>query len=122
MTAKLEKKIDDLIASSRTLCIVELCDEYMKDEGCRLVCNKLSSLDTITTLDFRGNDIQQMGAQSIIELLSKNTNITTLKLEWNLIGLHNTVSILCDGLLSSSICHLDLRNNKIDSTGGQIIS
>eukprot|EP01084_Bolivina_argentea_P258519 435859_1 len=121
MTSKLEKLINDLL-SSNPLYVAELCDEYIKDDGCKMICDKLSSIDTIHTIDFRGNDIQQIGAQSIVELIKQNKNITTIKLQWNLLGLQNALSTLCEGLMLSSIRHLDLRNNKISSNDGKIIS
>eukprot|EP01084_Bolivina_argentea_P071344 129740_1 len=120
MSSKLHKLINNLL--SNHLYVAEICDEYIKDEGCKIVCDKLGVMDTIHTINFRGNDIQEIGVKSIVELIQRNKNIINLKLEWNLLGLQNAISVLCDGLLLSSISHLDLRNNKIDSNGGKIIS
>jgi len=121
MASKIQKIVDELTSSSQPLHVVEIYDQYMQDEGCRFLCNKLSSIDSVHTIDLRGNDIQETGVQSLVQLIQQNRNIKTLKLEWNLIGLHDALSVLCDGLISSNIMHLDLRNNKIDSNGGKIL-
>ena len=122
MATKLTKIINELLNSPSPVSTVEICDQYIKDSGCQIVCDKLSSIDTIQTINFRGNDIQQIGAEAIIKLIHHNANINTLKLEWNLLGLNSALSVLCEGLKLSSVRYLDLRNNKIDSNGGKILS
>ena len=57
MATKLEQLIDTIVSSSESTHSVAICDQYIKDAGCEIVCNKLVEINSINTVDLRGNDI-----------------------------------------------------------------
>jgi len=123
MASKVDGIVKDILShSGGAPSTVKVCDQYLKDEGCRQLCEALTNHNTVHTLDLKGNDIQQLGAQSLADLIQRNTSITTLKLEWNQLGQEMALSALCDGLSRSRVQRLDLRNNKIGGSGGRILS
>jgi len=97
-----------------------LLNDCMLDEVClKELLMKLSQNTIIKTLDLRGNNIRQHGAESLGQFLKKNNSIEVLLLEWNSLGVWEaSFGLFCEGLLSnSSLKTQDLRNNQIDHSG-----
>ena len=76
----------------------------------------------ITSLDLRGNQIGDHGAEALADALKANTSITSLSLCWNLIGNHGAET-LADALkANTSITSLNLSFNKISDHGATALA
>eukprot|EP00462_Mataza_sp_D1_P022134 CAMPEP_0175130184 /NCGR_PEP_ID=MMETSP0087-20121206/5873_1 /TAXON_ID=136419 /ORGANISM="Unknown Unknown, Strain D1" /LENGTH=755 /DNA_ID=CAMNT_0016412389 /DNA_START=934 /DNA_END=3201 /DNA_ORIENTATION=+ len=97
---------------------VSLADKYLQDNGCVELCVNLQGKRTLTSLDLRGNDIGTKGFEALGRLLVDTPSLRSLCLEWNNLGEHTSIECISHALCHcDTICHLDLRNNKLDAHG-----
>eukprot|EP00397_Hematodinium_sp_SG-2012_P039645 GEMP01043317.1.p1 GENE.GEMP01043317.1~~GEMP01043317.1.p1 ORF type:complete len:434 (+),score=95.43 GEMP01043317.1:30-1304(+) len=89
------------------------------DDSCADIAKFLKSNGYCEFLDLRGNSIGPKGGMMLADALKGNQKLKSLCLKWNLIGKDPAaVEALCKALYSNmSLCHLDLRNNRVCPAG-----
>jgi len=99
--------------------VISYANESLKDEAIQQICQQLvDSGRTISKLDLKGNDVRDLGALALGNLIAKVT-VRELSLEWNSLGDGNAVGTLCQYLQNcSTLRHLDLRNNNLGPEAG----
>lgn len=65
---------------------INLVDQYIGDEGSRLLGRVLAQNQNLTQLELKGNNIGSEGIIDIIEGLRGNDNLRVLCLMWNSLG------------------------------------
>ena len=72
-------------------------------------------------LSLRGSQLSADGAAVLADALRANSSVTTVSLEWNTVGVHeSSMQSLCDALeVNQTITSLDLRNNSIRSVASE---
>lgn len=103
---------------------ININDNYIRDEGCKILANFLQSNPQIVSIDMKGNNITGRGLSDICEVLKLNKILKSLNLEWNSVGID---SIGLESLASyltqnNSLNHLDLRNNRISQNDSAILA
>ena len=116
----LRKNLESQKNSSR----INLNDNYIRDEGCKIVGDFLQANPQISMLELKGNNITGKGLNLIIQALQNNYKLKSLNLEWNSIGLDASgLEILANYAgQSNSLNHLDIRNNRITSNDANTLS
>ena len=66
---------------------IAFSDTFMGDEGCRTLCEQLKDNRHVRSLDLRGCNIRSDGADALATLVSSNSTLTFLGLEWNGVGM-----------------------------------
>ncbi len=66
---------------------IAFTDSFLGDEGCTDLVEALQHNPYITALDLRGCNIRSDGASALAQMLTSNTSLRTLGLEWNGIGM-----------------------------------
>ena len=97
-------------------------DACLGDEGIRDLVTALDHRRDITSLDLRGCHVHAPGAAALKVLLTRSGAgrlIGSLSLEWNALGTSDAGPRALAGVLAAnvSLTTLDLRNNRIGSTG-----
>ena len=96
-------------------------DKCLGDEGIRELCAALQSRRDVTSIDLRGCNAQAGGAAALCQLLMSGGGriIGALSLEWNSLGVSDAAPRSLARALSANVAltHLDLRNNRIGSSG-----
>uniref|UniRef100_H2Y929 Leucine-rich repeat-containing protein 45 n=1 Tax=Ciona savignyi TaxID=51511 RepID=H2Y929_CIOSA len=98
-----------------------MADCMLDEEGAKILLSGLTENMVVKVLDLRGNNFRQVGAIALGNFLKRNQTLEALFLEWNSLGIWESAFLaFCEGLASNhSLQHLDIRNNKIDPTGGK---
>ncbi len=92
----LKAKLDEIASGAVTDSIVAFSDSFLGDEGCTALVLALQTNTNVTSLDLRGCNIRSEGATSLAQLVSVNTTLATLGLEWNGIGMiESGIQALC---------------------------
>ena len=109
------------IRAGGTVHHVELCNAYINDEGCNILCESLLGT-AIETLNLSRNNFGSDSAEAIAKVVRTCTNLKNLILNWNSVGSRCIpFNSMCEALaVSTSLNEIDLQNNKIgsDSTTG----
>lgn len=107
----LRKHLESQKPSSR----INLNDNYIRDEGCKILGDFLAINPEISHLELKGNNITSKGLVFILEGLQQNFKIKSMNLEWNYLGMEPSGLELLVNFLkkNQSLQHLDLKNNKI---------
>ena len=94
------------------------------NHGSQVVRALLEDDRALTTLDLRGNRISTPGIQALAQLLTKNTRLKSLCLEWNSLGdAESDISILTEALaINKTLTCLDLRNNQLSPKSGAYLA
>ena len=103
---------------------INLNDNYMRDEGCKILSDFLQSNPQISQLELKGNNITSKGLLCILDSLKQNFKLKSLNLEWNSIGLDPSGLEALGTFLAhnSSLNHLDLRNNRITTNDANLVA
>ncbi|XP_037258258.1 leucine-rich repeat-containing protein 45 isoform X1 [Falco rusticolus] len=98
---------------------VALGDCGLCEEGVKLLLHGLCSNTSVKSLDLKGNNLRNVGAEALGKLLRQNKSIRSLILEWNSLGVwEEGFSFFCQGLGANNFLQqLDLRNNQINHQG-----
>ena len=104
----LKAKLEEIASGEFTDGIIAFSDSFLGDEGCTILALALQNNSNVTSLDLRGCNIRSEGASSLAQLLSVNTTLVTLGLEWNGIGMIES------GI--QTLCKVDLQH-KINENG-----
>ncbi|KAL1523421.1 hypothetical protein AB1Y20_018361 [Prymnesium parvum] len=94
-------------------------DACLGDDGVRELCASLHTRAHVRSLDLRGNHLHAEGVAALAQLLLTGpSRIDSISLEWNSIGTSDAgARALATALAAtSSLTHLDLRNNKLGPT------
>jgi hypothetical protein len=91
------------------------------DDGCNAIARYMRENPVLKTIDLRGNSIRADGLVVLAHALRSSTTVVSLCMKWNHVGSHERgIQALCDVLKSNqSICHVDLRNNKLGPECGK---
>jgi hypothetical protein len=91
------------------------------DDGCNAIARYMRENPVLKTIDLRGNSIRADGLVVLAHALRSSTTVVSLCMKWNHVGSHERgIQALCDVLKSNqSICHVDLRNNKLGPECGR---
>lgn len=94
------------------------------DEGAEILAQFLEKNSNIESIEIRGNALSSDGFAKIIESLMGNTTLKTLSAEWNNVGsgVRGLEALGEFVAQNNSLEHLDLRNNKLSSSGAQCIA
>ena len=95
-------------------------DQCLGDSGLIELCTELSTRADVSELDLRGCHILGEGVPALAELLHKGAPmISSLSLEWNQLGTSDAGprALAIARVDNASLTHLDLRNNRIGSSG-----
>ena len=111
------------LESQKNSCRINLNDNYIRDEGCKILGDFLQSNPQISQLELKGNNITSKGLIYILDSLKQNFKLKTLNLEWNSLGLDPSGLEALSNFLSqnTSLNHLDLRNNRITTNDANLI-
>ncbi|KAF0751595.1 girdin-like [Aphis craccivora] len=103
-----------------TINILNLSDCILPPNGLKTFLNLVNFLTNLKILNLKGNRIGSDLTICISNILSNNTNITELRLDWNNIGDSvDTFSQLCHSLMSNTVLNtLILANNNLCQTCG----
>ncbi|XP_050057603.1 leucine-rich repeat-containing protein 45-like isoform X2 [Aphis gossypii] len=103
-----------------TINILNLSDCILPPNGLKTFLNLVNYLTNLKILNLKGNQIGSDLTLYISNILSNNTNITELRLDWNNIGDSvDTFSQLCHSLMSNTVLNtLILANNNLCQTCG----
>jgi Ran GTPase-activating protein (RanGAP) involved in mRNA processing and transport len=103
---------------------VAFSDTFMGDEGCRMLCDQLKENTRVRSLDLRGCNIRSEGAVALAGLISNNSTLTFLGLEWNGVGMIDSgFQTLCKAIArNQSLVEVDFRNNNIGPAGGAALA
>ena len=92
----LKAKLEEIASGTATDSILAFSDTFLGDEGCTILALALQNNTNVTSLDLRGCNIRSEGASSLAQLLSVNTTLVTLGLEWNGIGvIESGIQTIC---------------------------
>lgn len=107
----LRKNLESQKSSSR----INLNDNYIRDEGCKILGDFLAINPEISHLELKGNNITSKGLAFILEGLQQNFKVKSMNLEWNYLGMEPSgIEMLVNFLKKNqSLQYLDLKNNKI---------
>jgi len=99
--------------------VISYANESLKDEAVQQICQQLmDSGRSILKLDLKGNDIRDLGALAVGNLIAKVT-VRELSMEWNSLGDGDAAKTLCQYLQNCpTLRHLDLRNNNLGPDAG----
>lgn len=108
-----------LFACSTALTEIRFNDCALQDDGVRAVAYGITENISCRRLELKGNSIRGPGAEALGRMLRQNTKLLCLCLEWNSVGLMESVfSVFCEGLSGNlTLQVLDLRSNQISHQG-----
>ena len=91
---------------------------------CQVVQALLEDDRTLTALDLRGNRISTAGIQALARLLTNSTQLKSICLEWNSLGIAaSDIGILTEALaINKTLTCLDLRNNQLSPESGSYLA
>ncbi|XP_053309142.1 leucine-rich repeat-containing protein 45 [Spea bombifrons] len=118
------KVLGVLLQNDVTFTDVILSDCMLSEDGVKALLQGLRTNSLIKHLDLKGNNLRAQGAEALGKLLTANTSLTSLTLQWNNLGmLEDAFSLFCDGLaVNQTLQKLDLRNNQISPKGAEELS
>jgi len=65
---------------------LSFADCLLSEESCKLILLGLMPNRSLTSLNFKGNNMRCSGAEVVGQFLKKNTTVHSLRLEWNSLG------------------------------------
>ena len=120
-TMDMGRKVEVQMKYPRSLMILKLAQNDVKDEGATKLCAILRQNWTLTTLDLSGNSIGDSGARAVGKCLSVNSSLVNLSLAWNLIG-DSGIALLGQFIqLNLALKTLNLEGNKFSESGAENI-
>ena len=97
--------------------MIQYQNQLMRENDWRLLKRNISESKQITTIILSGVNIDGEGLKNIGEIISSNSQIKNLKIEWNYLDEYSQeFDFFCDCVTKSSLIYLSLNNNKINST------
>jgi hypothetical protein len=124
VNSRLLEAICHALKSDNAFTALDFSDSFIGDDGCSLVCAALEPNPRVHTLLLRGNNIRHEGAQALGSLLHANNTIQSLSLEWNSVGLFDVglEAVTLALHANKGVTSLDLRNNRINSSGAEVLA
>ncbi|EAR96924.1 hypothetical protein TTHERM_00194160 (macronuclear) [Tetrahymena thermophila SB210] len=115
MATRSNNSVGPMIEALKGQTRINLADQYIGNEGSRILANFLMQNQQVQVLELKGNNIGVDGLIDIIEALRSNDVIKILSLEWNNIGqdIRGLESLGAFLLQNKSLQHLSLAQNKI---------
>jgi hypothetical protein len=105
------------ISFVKNLKTINLSDNKIKDQGCKLLFHAIENLKFISFVDISRNSISYEGADAISNFLAKSKSINTLNLEHNILG-PKGMKVLSYGLIQNdTIKTLNISYNGITAEG-----
>jgi chromosome segregation ATPase len=97
--------------------MIQYQNQLMRENDWRLLKRNISESKQISTIILSGINIDGEGLKNIGEIISSNSQIKNLKIEWNYLDEYSQeFDFFCDCVTKSSLIYLSLNNNKINST------
>ena len=97
--------------------MIQYQNQLMRENDWRLLKRNISESKQISTIILSGINIDGEGLKNIGEIISTNSQIKNLKIEWNYLDEYSQeFDFFCDCVTKSSLIYLSLNNNKINST------
>ena len=123
-------KISDLVADSLTLMIAnsvkleKLCMSncHLQSSGFTKICESLRSLSTLTHIDLSFNTFNYIMACSLAETIVVNSKLSYIDLSYCELKDKDFILILEAMKNTKNFKHLNLKNNKLDSTASDTLA
>ena len=97
--------------------MIQYQNQLTRENDWRLLKRNISESKQISTIILSGINIDGEGLKNIGEIISSNSQIKNLKIEWNYLDEYSQeFDFFCDCVTKSSLIYLSLNNNKINST------
>ena len=94
--------------------MIQYQNQLMRENDWRLLKRNISESKQISTIILSGINIDGEGLKNIGEIISTNSQIKNLKIEWNYLDEYSQeFDFFCDCVTKSSLIYLSLNNNKI---------
>lgn len=102
--------------NSNPMDIIQFSHQFLKNEDWLNISKMITEKPNIHTIELSGISIDDFGLKILGEIVEKNHNVKTVKLEWNYLNEHSKdFAYFCDCLSRSNLTYLYLNNNKITS-------
>ena len=96
--------------------MIQYQNQLMRENDWRLLKRNISESKQISTIILSGINIDGEGLKNIGEIISSNSQIKNLKIEWNYLDEYSQeFDFFCDCVTKSSLIYLSFNNNKINS-------
>ena len=93
-------------------------DRFLGDAAISKLCTETwSKTSNIKRIILRGNCISEIGAQALVPVIQKNTELSYVSLEWNQLGSSGVIALSTALEGTKHMVTLDLKNNNIGDEG-----
>jgi hypothetical protein len=102
---------------SKSLATINLTNNYIGDNGCRLFCTALNANSAISCLVLKGNRVSDVGAAALATVVSESHSLAELNLRCNKVGLLGAQALGGGLRTNTSLTRLDLGENYFGDRG-----
>jgi len=115
----------EYISVSASLTILSIQDNFLGDDGTKLLCDALSqsTVTNIEELNFYENNIEWAGARAVGQMAAVVASLTKINLSANFLGDRGVIA-LCDALKNSKVTklqQLEVADNGIGDIGAEAL-